>query len=145
MDDKTQIHLSKEIEKLGFNNDEYSSNGSLTIRGSIIHISASVPIEDASETADYLGVLFTFRNIENHMPVLDMIYAALLKEDVAGNMVSLVEKSYSLDDAPLPKKEQIYKDLTDALQIKKIQEKFNINENPENENIGNKIKLKNRL
>jgi hypothetical protein len=122
MDDKVQIQLFDQMEKLGFTHEELTTYGAQAFIDSAIQVTAYISIEATSALPEYLGLLFTFQKQEEQPPILQTVRASFLKKESYDSLKTLIEKTYSVENGELPTKAQIYKDLTQALNIKKNQD-----------------------
>jgi hypothetical protein len=134
MGDKIEIQLFDQMEKLGFTHEELTTYGAQAFIDSAIQVTAYISIESTSALPEYLGLLFTFQKQEEQPPILQTVYACFLQKGGYDSVKTLIEKNYSVENGELPTKGQIYKDLTQALNMKNIQERFKFNEMCEREN-----------
>lgn len=124
------LHLQNEFIQMGFDFKHVDTDNIMHIRDYGIQLNYTNDINDPKIAADKLSVLFTIKmNKPDEMPVIDIMYCALLTKAPNGNFDVNAETYYSLDEGPLPVKNQIVKDLTEGLNISKIHDRFNINNN----------------
>lgn len=127
--------LKKKFEVLGFDIKDVELIENANARTNIFQMSINLPISDPLIKANSFAALFTVRVPEGQKPMLDNIHAAFLNSGAA----SIVDKTYTNSMGSLPTKTEMFRDLSQLLQIKEIQK------SPSTNQAENIISRKNKL
>lgn len=120
-----ESELKKEFLSLGFDFNEFETNGRFPLKGNRFLVSSSTSVKDPSSEADYVIFVITVRDKHPlNQPAIEMIHACLLVGEDAMNTKTTAQKAYIFNQEKLPNKREILKDLSESLKIIKARDLF---------------------